>query len=271
MSTPEQHEVKRLISRCLSLYILSAALLIAAGGGSAAEPVSELTPGTAFTVAFPEFPPTFYDVYEKKDLKAQMTVFVPKNYDAHRKHPLFIFLNGGDGGTGSDLGVARALCKDQDFVCVSAPLWKPTYMSGGDIVMRDPDARYMWPYFKAMLDKLETVVPNLDPSHRVIGGFSNGAHAIQGLIDESEGEIARRFSAFLFVEGGGRLEHYELLKGKPFLMVSSNAKSRPRAAQIVDAARAAGANTSFVFEDVGKHDFPASAYPDVREWLNAQR
>ena len=85
--------------------------------------------------------------------------------------------------------------------------------------------------------------------------------------DESDGEIARRFSAFLCVEGGGRLKHYDLLKGKPFLMVSSNAKSRPRAEQIYDAAKAAGARATFVFEDVGKHDFPMSAYPAVREWL----
>jgi hypothetical protein len=51
------------------------------------------------------------------------------------------------------------------------------------------------------------------------------------------------------------------------LMVSSNAKSRPRAQEICDAAKAAGAHATLVFHDVGKHDFPASAYPAVREWL----
>ena len=109
--------------------------------------------------------------------------------------------------------------------------------------------------------------PAADPAHRILGGSSNGAHATQGLIDESDGEIARRFSAFLFVEGGGRMRHFDLLKGKPYLMVSSNAKSRPRAQQICDAAKAAGAKATLVFADVGKHDFPASAYPAVRAWL----
>lgn len=101
----------------------------------------------------------------------------------------------------------------------------------------------------------------------MLGGFSNGAHATQGLIDQSEGEVARRFSAFIFAEGGGRLEHYELLKDKPFLMVSSNAKSRPRAQQICDAAKDAGAKATLVFEDIGKHGFPPAAYPAVRAWL----
>jgi hypothetical protein len=63
------------------------------------------------------------------------------------------------------------------------------------------------------------------------------------------------------------LQHYDLLKGKPFLMVSSNAKSRPRAQQICDAAKAAGAKAVLVFEDAGKHDFPVTAYPAVRQWL----
>ena len=68
---------------------------------------------------------------------------------------------------------------------------------GGDYVMRNPDAKYMWPFFRSMLGKLDELVPNIDPARRVLGGFSNGAHAAQGLIDESDGEVARRFSAFI--------------------------------------------------------------------------
>ena len=248
------------------------ALLVAASAATsalAAEPAPKLAPGSTFTVAFPEMPPTFYARYEKKDIEAQMTVFLPTNYEPGRKYPLFVFLSGGDGGPGSNLGVARSLSEGKDFVCVSVPLFKATdpKAPGGEYVMRNPDAKYMWPFFRTMLAKLEELVPNIDPAHRVLGGFSNGAHAAQGLIDESAGEIARRFSAFLFVEGGGRLQHYDLLKGKPYLMVSSNAKSRPRAQQISDAAKAAGAKATLIVEDVEKHDFPVSAYPAVRKWL----
>ena len=118
-----------------------------------------------------------------------------------------------------------------------------------------------------MLAKLDELVPNLDPAHQVLAGFSNGAHATAGLIDVSDGAVAKRFSAYFFVEGGGRLKHFDLLKGKPYLMVSSQAKSRPRAQQICDAAKAAGAKATLIFEDVGKHDFPVAAYPAVRAWL----
>ena len=224
--------------------------------------------GSTLSITFPEMPATFYAILENKDVKAQMTVFLPRNYDAGRNHPLLIFLNGWDGGTASNPGVARALSEEQDFICVSVPLFKATdpHAPGG-LIMSAADARYMWPYFRTMLARLETLVPNIDPSHRILGGFSNGAHATQGLIDESDGEVARRFSAFLFVEGGGRMQRYDLLNDKPYLMVSSSAKSLPRAREICDAAKAVGAKAILLAVDVGKHDFPVSAYPGVRAWL----
>jgi predicted peptidase len=256
----------KLLRAKMTLLLLAA---LVAAVAHAATSVPSLTPGKTFTVTFPEMPTTFYAMQEKRDVKAQMSVFLPTNYRADGQFPLLVFLNGGDGGPAENPGVARALSEGKDFVCVVTPLFKiaDPKAPGGNYVMRDEDGRYFWPFFRTMLARLETLVPNLDPSHWILGGFSNGAHATQGLIDESDGEIARRFSAFLFVEGGGRLRHYDLLAGKPFLMVSSNAKSRPRSEQIRDAAQAAGAKASFIFEDVGQHDFPTTAYPAVRAWL----
>ncbi len=249
------------------LMVLSVSVMVASSV-LAAEPSIKLVPGSTLTVQFPEMPPTFYAVSQKKDTKAQMTIFLPTNYEPGKKFPLLILLNGGDGGLGGNPSVARALCQERDFVCVSVPLFKASDPKApGGFIISAEDGKYMRPFFKTMLAKLDEVVPNIDPAHRVLGGFSNGAHATAALLDESGGEIARRFCAFVFVEGGGKLQHYDLLKGKPFLMVSSNAKSQPRAQQICDAAKAAGAKAILIVEDVGKHDFPVSAYPAVRQWL----
>ena len=228
-----------------------------------------LTPGAVLTLPFPDLPPTFHALATGKKVGAQMTVYLPRNYDPHRRHPLLLFLNGGDGGAGANPGVARALSEERDFICVNLPLFKARdpKAPGGEIIMRHSDAEYMLPRFRAMLAQLEATVPNIAPEHRILGGFSNGAHAIQGLLDASDGDIARRFSAFLFVEGGGRLEHYAQLRGKPFLIVSSSARSQPRAGQICAAAREAGAKATHLAVDVGGHAFPPSAYPAVRAWL----
>jgi predicted esterase len=243
--------------------------LPSAGSQPAATTRPALLPGKTFTLQFPDMPATFAEMLEPNGIKPQMTVWLPKNYDPARKHPLLIFLNGGDGARGANLGVARGITDGNDFICVSPPLFHKAAPGtpGYSYIIRAEDGNYMWPFFKRMLAELERAVPNIDANHRIIGGFSNGAHATAALLDESGGEIARRFSAFLFVEGGGKLENYDLLKGKPFLMVSSNAKSRPRAQQICDAAKDAGAEATLIFEDVGKHDFPVAAYPAVRQWL----
>lgn len=245
--------------------------MFSALGDKALESTPRLAAGGTLTIPFAEMPPTFYGLMhpDQKDL-ARMTVFLPRDYSAQRIYPLLVFLQGGDGGDGSALGVARSLSQEKDFICLAVPLFRTgDPKAPGKFVLREPDGRYMWPLFRKMLAKLEVLVPNLDPSHQVLGGFSNGAHAMAALIDGSDGEVARLFSAFLFVEGGGHLEHYEQLKGKPFLMVSSQAKSKPRAQEILKTAIAAGAIGTFVFEDVGKHDFPTAAYPAVREWLRA--
>jgi dienelactone hydrolase len=239
------------------------------------EPVGRLAPDSSFTVSFPDVPPTFHALFTQQDVKAKMTIYLPRNYDPAREHPLLVYLNGWDGGDGNTLGVARGITGQQDFVCVSMPLFRaPGFRvekanaPGKDFILTEPDGRAMWPLFKMMLDKVETLVPNIDKSHRVVGGFSNGAHAIAALVDGSDGEICKLLSAFLIVEGGGKLKHFEYLKGKRYMMVSSQSGSKPRALQIVKEAEAAGARTTFLFEDVGMHAFPVSAYPAVEAWLH---
>ena len=247
--------------------------ILALGCGVLADGPPQLLPGRTFTIEFPDMPPTFAELLDKKNIPPKMTVFLPRNYDRQRKHPLLIFLGGGGGSRGQNPAVARKLTEETDFVCADLPLFKeklePAAPGTGSsrLILRENDCRYMWTYFQTMLAKLDAAVPNLDPAHRVLGGFSNGAHATAGLIDQSDGEVARRFSAFFFVEGGGRLVHYDLLKDKPFLMLYGSDKSGKRAKEIHAAAVAAGAKADIhAMNNVG-HAFPESEYPAVRAWL----
>ena len=259
--------------RSLGLWIALLAALFAARASRAADTAPQLLPGSVITIQFSEMPPTLAELLEAKGIKPMMTIFLPQNYDPHRKHPLLIFLNGGDGGRGMDPRIARKLSEEKDFICVALPLFKekvepPSPTNGmARMIIREADCKFMWPFYKTMLAKLEETVPNIDPAHRILGGFSNGAHATQGLIDQSDGEVARRFSVFFFGEGGGRLQRYDLLKGKPFLMLYGGPKSSARAHQVYDSAVVAGAKaTLYEMKGVG-HAFPESQYPAVRAWL----
>jgi predicted esterase len=242
----------------------------AVGAQPAVTPQPELRPGRTFAIQFPELPPTFEELVDAKGIQPQMTVFLPRNYDPARKHPLLIFLNGGAGGRGGNPGVARGLTGEMDFICLSLPLFHKLApgSAGYDFLIRDTDGKYMWPLHKRMLAELERIVPNIDPGRRIIGGFSNGAHATQAMIEQSDGEAARMFSAFLFVNGGGRMGRYDLIKNKPLLIAYGGAALRPqRLAEIVAAAQAGGVElTTYEMKDIG-HAFPESEYPAVRKWL----
>ncbi|GEP42678.1 hypothetical protein [Brevifollis gellanilyticus] len=257
------------------LFCYAVITLALAGSGTthAAERTPPLVPGKTFIIKFPDMPPTFAEMYDPKGIQPMMSVFLPQNYDPQRQHPLLIFLGGGSGTRGYDPTMARKITEETDFVCVDLPLFKEKLdpPAAGNatsrLIIQANDGKLMWSLYKTMFARLEAAVPNIDPAHRVMGGSSNGAHATAALIDQSEGEIARRFSAFFFVEGGGRLQHYELLKGKAFLMLYGSAQSGKRAAEIHEAATAAGAQaTLHEMKGVG-HGFPESQYPAVRKWL----
>lgn len=242
----------------------------AVGGQAGANPQLPLRPGQIFSLQFPDLPATFDELVEAKGINPQMTVFLPSNYSPDRKHPLLVFLNGGTGGRGDNPGIARALVDEAEFVCVSLPLFHKAApgSDGYDVVIRDTDGRYMWPFYKRMLAELGRAVPNVDPARRVIGGTSNGGHAVQAIVDQSDGEAAEMFSAVFLVNGGGRLQRYDLLKDKPLLIAYGDKALRAsRQAEIVTAAKAGGtALTIYEMKGVG-HAFPASEYPAIRKWL----
>ena len=240
---------------------------------------ARLVPGQTFSVRFPELPPTFYRLDTEEKIPTQMTVFLPTNYDRNRDHPLLIFLEGGNGGGATNPKVARALSEETDFVCVILPLFKEKLLpkqppgKGSNtprILMHPEEAPYMWPIFKTMLTRLDQVVPNLDPEHQIIGGFSNGAHTIAAMISDPNCDLSQRFSGFFLVEGGMRIQRFETLRGKAILMVWGNERLRARGQSNCDAALAAGARASlYIMNNVG-HDFPVREYPAVRAWLRGE-
>ena len=135
-------------NRVLSMKtsVLFAALLLAYNG-IPAEPMPTLRPGNSFTITFPDMPPTFYAMYAKKDEKAQITVFLPRNYDPGRKHPLLVFLNGGDGGTASNPGLpARFQKRRISFVLVCRFSKRSIPKPGADILCRTPTPDICGPF-----------------------------------------------------------------------------------------------------------------------------
>lgn len=274
-----QISFREVIAPLLNPTSYLALLFLCAVSLHAADAAPELVPGQTFTIRFPDLPPTFYRLDTEEKIPTQMSVFLPANFDRNRKHPLLIFLEGGNGGGATNPKVPRALSEEKDFVCVILPLFKEKLLpklppgEGSNIpriLMHPEEAAYMWPIFKTMLARLDEVVPNLDPEHQTIGGFSNGAHTIAAMIDDANCDLSQRFSGFFLVEGGMRIQHFETLKGKAILMVWGSEQLRTRGQANCDAALAAGAKASlYIMNNVG-HDFPVREYPAVRAWLRGE-
>ena len=160
---------------------------------SASSASAPLVPGQQFTIAFPDMPQPFDAISAGKRSTATMHIFLPQNYDAQRQHPLLIFLGGGNGGAAGGMNVARKLADERDFVCVGLPYFKAKVETNATgkigLALYPEDFEIMWPLLRTMLAKLDAKVPNIDPAHRILGGFSNGGHTTAGLLDYSEGEV----------------------------------------------------------------------------------
>ena len=149
----------------------------------------QLVPGGSFVLKFPELGPTV-----KKDYRLmQMQVVLPKDYSPDRQSPLYISFGG---GSGSDR--PNRLVDGLGFVAIALPYPRnPRNLAQGGF-----SPFTLWSSYKPMLQKLERVLPNLDPTTRVVFGFSNGANAITALAAFSDLEFTENHRYLIIHEGG---------------------------------------------------------------------
>jgi hypothetical protein len=213
-------------------------------------------PGETLTFEFPDLPKDF------KGKPASFNVRIPAGYSPDKPAPLLIFLPGGTGG--NDPGGAVGLTKG-DFVCAGLPYPDDGRNPAQNNMVGDFDK--VWDYWQPMLKKLETAIPNLDPDLRVIGGFSNGGHAIDGVLSESDfGEF---FTAFFLVDGGGGLpSRYREVRDKHcYVAWGEKSPNAANSEEVVSRAKRAGmVVVESPMAEVG-HAFPGSEKEKVTSWL----
>lgn len=213
-------------------------------------------PGETLTFEFPGLPKDF------KGAPAAFKVKIPAEYDPAKPVPLLIFLGGGTGG--NDPGPALGLTRG-DFVCAGLPYPDDGRNPAQDNMVGDFDK--VWDYWQPMLAKLEEAIPNLDPHLRVIGGFSNGGHAIDGVLAETE--FSEFFTAFFLIDGGGALpSRYREVRDKHcYIAWGENSPNATNSEEVVSRAKRGGmVVVESPMEGVG-HAFPDSEKKKVTEWL----
>jgi predicted esterase len=125
-----------------------------------------------------------------------------------------------------------------------------------------------------MLEEIAKVIPNLDRSRSIIAGFSNGGHAIDGMLRLStKPRLTDHFGVFIFVDGGGTayssLGALNDLKGKFAYACWGELKgsNKPNTSHLPAALKAKGATVAgSEMAGVG-HAFGETEKPKIAEWL----
>ena len=186
-------------TRIISTALLTFGVFVCAAADT------RLEPNARWSLEFPELPDTLATMSSGQTQPARLTVRLPENYSRDGKFPLFVFLNGGDGGRGDTLPLDRRTVGSNDFICVNLPLFKRTFdKQVGGLVSVD-DFETISHAYRTMLQKLLDTVSNITPERSTFSGFSNGAHALGLLLAGRDEFILSHFKSFCFVEGGSPL------------------------------------------------------------------
>ncbi len=181
------------------MMVFMLALAVCAQGADGVK----LEPTARWHLSFPDLPDTLATLARQEKRPAQLTVWLPANYSRDGKFPIFLILDGGDGGFGDRLPLRPGTVGSNDFIYVNLPLFKRAYTGTNDSkIVTMEDYGTMSRAYRIMLQKLFDTVPNITPERSAFGGFSNGAHAVGVLLARRDEFTLQHFRSFYLIEGG---------------------------------------------------------------------
>lgn len=222
----------------------------------------QVKPGATIKMDFPEL------TVDRHGNMAACNISLPEGYDPAKKFPLVVWLGGGEGGNTP----SRAFLPEGDFIAVGLPY--PKGAANPAQANMVGDFGKIWAYHRKMIDEVQKLLPNIDRKTSVIAGFSNGGHAIDGMLRAkvSGPGLLDYFGILILVDGGGTdytsKGSLPSLAGKQAYICwgekSPNKGSSSRLAREFKSRRAETLANEMT--NVG-HAFDASEQPKVAAWL----
>jgi hypothetical protein len=229
---------------------------------ASAAPAEDVKPGATLTLDFPDLTP------DRKDQPAQCQVNIPSGYDPSKKFPLVIWLAGGEGNNTPN----RSFLPAGDFIAAGLPYPKGANNPGQANMVGAFEK--IWTYHKRMIDEIYKRVPNIDRASSIVAGFSNGGHAIDGMLrmKKKEGDLADYFGVFILVDGGGtEASSYgslPSLKGKfAYLCWGETSPAKPNVSALAREFKTKGASHVASEMAATGHAFAESEQPKIKDWL----
>jgi len=218
---------------------------------------------TTLVFSFPELPQTLYFKVKAEFPVTMASVYLPVDFNAAKKYPLILWIDGGTGGAGDLAKYGPEKFGNKEFIIVNLPLFKDSLESlksdssnyWNRLFITDHDSKANWSAYKPMLDRVLTTVPNVDHRNTFMGGFSNGGHVTATILNNYGKELKHYFTNFFFVEGGVGLKESKTLNKTPILFLKGG-KGKDWTKPGWEAAQKSKAKITVKYmENVG-HDFP---------------
>ena len=232
--------------------------------------------GQTVVLDFPDLPQTLFARAISETQTPAASVFFPRNYTTNRAFPAMVFLNGGNGGNGRNLGAARRVTRERDFFCINLPLYKkslePLRADQSNfwdrLYIGNDDSDAIWNAYRHMLPRLFAAIPNLDRRNVFWGGFSNGGHTTAILLNRSDMELTNYTHKFFLVEGGSGWTNAAALRGAAQVIVMQGALHRkPWLRRVYEQAVTNGLAAEWVLMPGIGHGMNAETDRALRAWL----
>lgn len=248
--------------RSLTIWTVAFLLVFVHTSTQADEPTPKIVPGRAITLEFPKLP-------KMRDGKlTKMQVRVPSSYDPKKSYPLIAWMGGGKGGY--SVGTGSRLADPNQFIMIGLPYPEGANNPGQANMVGKFDV--IWAYHKAMLDRLEQVIPNINPELRVVAGFSNGGHAIDGMLGVRSRQLppyGSYFTTFILADGGSAVGDYRSIRGRHLFICwgVKGATNKGSCESIAKRAKSSGVYVqAMAMTDTG-HQFPDKYQKLANTWL----
>ncbi len=222
----------------------------------------KIAPGASLKFDFPELSADRYGKY------AACNVALPLGYKADKPYPLVGWLAGADGGNTPN----RSFLPAGDFILVGLPY--PQGANNRRQANMVGDFSHIWTYHRTMLDEIAHFIPNIDRTRSILAGFSNGAHAIDGMfrISGNTPPMTDYFGVFILADGGGT-DYTSIgilpdLTGKHvYACWGEKSPNRRTSAKLARELKSFGADTLTNEIKGSGHAFPETEFPKIAAWL----
>ncbi len=243
------------------------------------DPPSELKPGQKLVFNFPDLPKTL------AGRTPIVTLRLPDNYSGSETYPLFIYLDGGQGGGGNNLHRPKAIIGSKDYIIGNFPLFGQSNILepfNGELISVDNYSTNS-AAFQEFLLKIKQTIPNIDQRKSVVGGYSNGANSLAVMLSALDVGLLENFRYIFFIDGGedwswNSIARTSKLRRHRFLLIYGGGEPQKtewwrkhtlnRAVSFQEFAQRWNVDIEVKIVPGYNHGFYKEFYPLIRSWLD---